>query len=210
MAIPVFPTVDRWKLRPHDQKCKKFVPFDSVVDDQIRCKVPLWSGDFDELKPELIAQGLRLDELPRLTVYDIGQFVIRAAQGGSLRCGPVGTAAHTVVSLLPPAEPTAAESEHARIARRLSIKARRVLWYMRENNACQLADSLTRQGIADELGLTIDDIRTAGEEIRRADKKLLDSQDGRGGGWWLWPDGFQVAEHCAPAAAVNQASARRA
>jgi hypothetical protein len=99
MAIPVFPTVDKWPLHPFDPKCKKFVPFDPVVDEQIRCKVPLWSGNFDELKPELTAegQGLRLADLPLLTVHDIGQYVIRAAQGGSMRAGPIGTAVQTIV-----------------------------------------------------------------------------------------------------------------
>ena len=91
----------RWRLRPFDPKCETFVDPVPVVEDQIRCKVPLWSGDFDELKPELTAQGIRLDDLPKLTVYDIGQYVIRAAQGGALNCGPVGTAAHTIVSAPP-------------------------------------------------------------------------------------------------------------
>lgn len=88
----------KWKLRPYDHKCKTFVDPDPLVEDQIRCRVPLWTGDFGEVTPDLTAQGCRLDELPKLTVRDVGQFVIRAAQGGSLRCGPIGTAAHSVVS----------------------------------------------------------------------------------------------------------------
>lgn len=91
----------KWKLRPFEPRCKTFVDPVGVVDEQIRCRVPVWTGNFDEVKPELIAQGLRLDDLPRLTVHDIGQFVIRAAQGGSLQCGPVGTAKHDIVTALP-------------------------------------------------------------------------------------------------------------
>lgn len=188
----------KWQQRPYDPKCKTFIPADKVVEDQIRCKVPAWSGDFREVIPELIAQGLRLNELPRLTVHDIGQFVIRAAQGGSLQCGPVGTATHTIVSLLPLGEPPEEESEYARIARRLESIPRRVLWFMRENNARSAVDKLTRLFIADQLGLSIDEVHAAGEVFRSGEKPLIESTDGRKGGWWLSLDGDRVAEHCSP------------
>jgi hypothetical protein len=104
----------RWRLRPYDPKCKTFIDPDPVVEDQIRCKVPLWSGDFDELKPELTAQGIRLDDLPKLTVYDVGQYVIRAAQGGALQCGPVGTVAGTIVGTPPPGRAATIRAPHER------------------------------------------------------------------------------------------------
>jgi hypothetical protein len=107
MAIPAFQKPDKWTSRPLDPKCKTLTDYDPTVEDQIRCKVPAWSGDFRELVPELIAQGVRFDELARLTVHDIGQFVIRAVQGGSLRCGSVGTAKHTIVRLPPSVAPAA-------------------------------------------------------------------------------------------------------
>jgi hypothetical protein len=188
----------RWRLRPHDPKCKTFIDPDPVVEGQIRCKVPLWSGDFDELKPELTAQGVRLDDLPKLTVYDVGQYVIRAAQGGSLQCGPVGTAADTIVGPPPPHQPADENNWHAGVARRLEVIPRKVLWFMRENNAHSAVDKLTRQFIADELRISIDDVQAAGESLRGFERRLLDSKDGRNGGWWLCPDGDLVAGHCAP------------
>jgi hypothetical protein len=208
MAIPVFSTVDKWPLRPFDPKCKKFVPFDPVVDEQIRCKVPLWSGNFDELKPELTAegQGLRFADLPLLTVHDIGQYVIRAAQGGSLGVGTVGTAAHTIVHSLMAAP---VEDECVGIARRLDKNPRRVLWFMRDNNAVRKVDGLTRQFIADSLGLSIDDVAEAGKAMRNCGKELLESKDGRNGCWWLTTEGFRVAGHCEPASVIAVASIKR-
>jgi len=119
MNPDLFPRRD-WEKHPYDRECRTFVPFDPVVDAQIRCKVPLWSGDFNELKPELTAQGLTLAELPLLTVQDVGQYVIRAAQGGSLRVGAIGTAANTIVSPPPPASPAAApaDDEYVSLARK--------------------------------------------------------------------------------------------
>ena len=188
----------KWKLRPHDHKCKTFVDPDPLVEDQIRCRVPLWTGDFDEVIPELIAQGCRIDELPKLTVYAIGQFAIRASQGGSLRCGTVGTASHAIVGRLPWNEIAEGDDWHARVARGLESTPRRVLWYMRENNARGAADKVTRQRIADDLRVSIDDVQAAGEAFRRLEKPLIESTTGRAGGWWLSPDGDRVAEHCAP------------
>jgi hypothetical protein len=210
MAIPVFPTVDKWPLRPFDPKCKKFVPFDPVVDDQIRCKVPLWGGDFSELKPELTAegQGLRLADLPLLTVYDVGQYVIRAAQGGSLRAGPIGTAAHTIVGLLPSNGIAEENGWHAHVARGLESTPRRVLWFMLEHNAHSATSKVTRQLIADRLRVSIDDVQAAGGVFSRLEKPLIESVDGCKGGWWLSPDGNRVAERCAacvtPVAVLTQ------
>lgn len=198
MAIPAFQKPDKWTSRPLDPKCKTLTDYDPTVEDQIRCKMPAWSGDFRELVPELIAQGVRFDELARLTVHDIGQFVIRAVQGGSLRCGPIGTATHTIVSHPLSSVPPIDDSEHARIARGLSSKARHVLWYMRENNARNSADSLTRQSIADDLHLNIDIVQEVGKELRRTPTKLLEGKNGCAGGWWLSPNGDRVAECCAP------------
>lgn len=188
----------KWKLRPYDPKCKTLVDPDPQVEDQIRCRVPLWTGDFDEVIPEVINQGCRFDELPKLTVSVVGQFVIRAAQGSSLRCGTVGTASHAIVGRLPSNEIAEEDDWYARVARGLESTPRRVLWYMRENNARSAADKVTRQLIADELRVSIDDVHAAGEAFRRPEKPLIESTTGRGGGWWLSPDGDRVAEHCAP------------
>lgn len=188
----------KWKHRPFDPESRTFIDPVGVVDEQIRCKVPAWTGDFDEVKPELIAMGLRLDDLPRLTVHDIGQFVIRAAQGGSLQLGPVGTASHTIVGLLSPRQTAEEDGWHARVARGLESIPRRVLWFMRENNVRSATDKVTRQFIADRLSVSIDDVQAAGEVFRRLEKRLIESVDGRKGGWWLSPDGDRVAEHCSP------------
>ena len=99
MAIPTIPKPDKWPLRPFDPRCKTLVDYSQTVDDQIRCRVPAWSGTFQELKPELTAQGLRLADLSKLTVNDIGQYVIRAAQGGAMSVGPIGTTTHTITQL---------------------------------------------------------------------------------------------------------------
>lgn len=200
MAIPVFPTVDKWPLRPFDPKCKKFVPFDPVVDDQIRCKVPLWSGDFGELKPELIAQGLRLDELSGLDVHDVGQFVIRAAQGGSLRAGPIGTAAHTIVTLSPAAGETSAtvDDMYATIARDLSDNSRSLLRFLDVNAAYDCAGRYPQADIADELGVTTDALRVARRQIAKLALQLIESKEGSGGGIWLSPAGKKVAARIPP------------
>jgi hypothetical protein len=156
--------------------------------------VPLWSGDFDELKPELTAggHGLRLADLPLLTVNDVGQYVIRAAQGGSLRAGPIGTAAHSVVPF-----PTAGamDNKHAAIARRLSRNATRTILFMHDMNARSRDDKLTRQFIADELGLDVDDMRVVRTELGKTGEVLIESVDGCRGGWWLSPFGVLVAEY---------------
>jgi hypothetical protein len=193
VAVPA----GKWRLRPFDPQCQKFVDHVPVVEEQIRCKVPAWSGDFGELTPELIAGGLRLDELPRLSVHDVGQFVIRAFQGGSLNCGTVGTATHTIVSA--PFLGHAAEdnSWHAGVARRLESTPRRVLCCMRENNAKSAIDKLTRKFIADTLRVSIDEVAAAGEVFKSFEKPLIESVDGSKGGWWLSPDGERVAARCA-------------
>lgn len=95
----------RWPLRPFDPKCKTYIDPDPVVEDQIRQRVEQWTGDFWEVEPELTAQGVRFDELPSLTPKRIGQYVIRAAQGGSLRVGPIGTASHAIVQMDLPTPP---------------------------------------------------------------------------------------------------------
>ena len=189
-------SADKWKLRPFDSKCRTFVDPVSVVEGQIRCKVPLWTGDFEEVVPELTAQGLRLDELPGLTVHRIGQYAIRAAQGGSLQCGPVGTVAHAIVMPQLPSEAKLDEDEHARISRRLSRNSRRLLRYMLEHKVCARGEKQTTQFMADALRLSIDDIRPIRQELCRQTKVLHESARGCDGGWWLTPDGERVAEYC--------------
>lgn len=191
----------KWKKWPYDPRCKAFVDQDQVVEDQIRCRVPLWSGNFDELIADLVPHRVTLDQLPLLTVHQIGLFMINTSQGGSLRVGPVGTAAHTI-DQAPPLAQAVDDSEHERIARQLERVTRRVLWFMRENGARSAVEKLTKQFIADNLGLTIDDVTMAGDAIRAAEKLLgkpmLESKPGCAGGWWLSPDGDRIAQHCAP------------
>lgn len=194
----------KWKLRPYDPKCKTLVDPDPQVEDQIRCRVPLWTGDFGEVIPDVIAQGCRFDELPKLTFSVVGQFVIRAVQGGALRCGAVGTARHDVTRLQSPnpagCDPPTEENWHASTARNLEVKPRRVLRFMLDNNARTAADKVTRQFIAHSLNLSIDDVQAAGEELRGGDRPLIISSVGCSGGWWLSSDGESVAEYCAPPA----------
>jgi hypothetical protein len=200
------------KERPFDPKCKKLVPLDPVVEEQIRCRVRRWSGDFREVIPEVTAGGVRLADLPLLTVHDVGQYAIRAAQGGSLRAGPVGTTAGTVVALSPAAVESVAmaDDEYATIARKLSAKPRRVLWFMRENNASRMVDGLTRQFIADGLGISIDDVAEVCKTLRDCGKTLYESKRGCAGRVWLTPDGLRVAEHCAPADLIAATLKKRA
>ncbi|NQW47863.1 MAG: hypothetical protein HQ464_08855 [Planctomycetes bacterium] len=185
----------KWKLRPYDHKCKTFVDPNPEVEDQIRCRVPLWTGDFGEVIPEVIAHGCRFDELPKLTVFVVGQFVIRAAQGGSLRYGSVGTAAHAAVT-------------HPDVDsfRELETWADRNL----DETHWLILAACKRQGFVDRAtARPVDDIAAyvAGDGSRAArgevgdmsrkfkllrDRSLLCSK--RGVGTWVSPDGLRLLQ----------------
>jgi hypothetical protein len=138
--------------------------------------------------------------------------VIRTAQAGSLRAGPIGTTAGTVVTLSPSAVESVAMAgdEHASIARKLSAKPRRVLWFMREYNASRMVDGMTRQFIADGLRISIDDVAEVCKTLRDCGKTLYESKCGCAGRVWLTPDGLRVAEHCAPADVIAATLKKRA
>lgn len=91
----------------------------------------------------------------------------------------------------------AADDEYADIARRLSDKARRTVALMHGMKAFSRGDSLTRQFLADELGIEIDDMRVIRVELGKSGRVLLESATGCRGGWWLTPDGVRVAKRVA-------------
>jgi hypothetical protein len=192
MAIPA----DKWLLRPYDPKCKATVPHDSTVEDQIRCKVPLWSGDFDELKPELTAQGIRLDELRLLTVRDVGQYVIRAAQCGSLAAGPIGTAAHTIVRAGLADIPSSGGDILAPLRSTLDQKDWKLLAILREGRHVSKASKANRSKLASMyatsgkryVGVSGNVIRPNCERLQR--HGLI--RGGRGNGTWILRQGLDA------------------
>lgn len=124
------------------------------------------------------------------------------------------SAGQPATSVSPPGstQAEAADDDYAGIARRLSRKARRTLEYMHEMNAHSRADKLTRQFIADEIRLELDDMRVVSTELGKTGRQLIESVDGRHGGWWLSPDGVRVAERVAATrhGSIGKAATQRA
>ncbi len=108
----------------------------------------------------------------------------------------------------------AVDDEYAAIARRLDGKARRVLWFMRENETDKFVDGLRRQFIADNLNMSIDELAEALKVMRQCGKMhgktLYRGKPGCKGKVWLEPDGLRVAEHCTPADVIAVTLKKRA
>jgi biotin operon repressor len=91
-------------------------------------------------------------------------------------------------------KPATAEDEKlAGIVRRLTENACRVLAYLLTENATSYRNLRRRQRIADELVLSIDDVNTVRDELKKAGVPI-ESEPGAKGGWWLTPDGVRLAE----------------
>ena len=125
---------------------------------------------------------------------------VRRGGGGSIAGGAAPT---PTVPLLAPPPPRTAEAvggpkttedeKLAGIVRRLTDNACRVLTYLLTENATSYRNPRPRQRIADELVLSIDDVKAVRRELKKAGVPI-DSEPGAKGGWWLTPDGVRVAE----------------
>ena len=103
-------------------------------------------------------------------------------------------------STSPPADKQAeaGDDEYAGIARRLSNNARSMLRYLLVVTAFDRASCFDLNGIAIELELSVDAVRSARREIGDISPNLLESARGRGNGMWLSPAGKLVAERIPP------------
>lgn len=187
----------KWRLRPFDEKCRAFVDPDAVVEDQIRCRVPLWSGNFEELKPQLTQQNLRLEELPKLTVCDIGQYVIAASQGGAFRCGPVGTASSTIVAALP-AVPSVDDELYAWAADELLPLHWQILETCKTKNINERARAQSSESITAWMqGNGNRQARGVLSELQRQFRLLRKHgllKSSKGVGTWITPKGLTLLE----------------
>jgi hypothetical protein len=185
----------KWKLRPHDKKCKTFVDYDPVVEDQIRCRVPAWTGNFDELVAQLVPHRVALDQLPLLTVHQIGLFMIDTAQGGSLHCGPVGTAKHDIVKL-PPLSSAADDEFYAQAAANLDPEHWSILEVCKAKGFVDRATAQSEETITSYVaGKGDKPLRGVLPDMgRQFDllKKLILIRREKGVGTWLAPRGLAV------------------
>jgi hypothetical protein len=184
--------------------------------------------ELDEIRAAAVRFGMPAADVLRgdFTLADVTTFMLgkRQAAADDLRDrareaateAAVRRAAGTSPTNVPPQGSTQAEAvddEHARIARGLSRNARRTLEYMHEMYAHSRADRLTRQFIAEEIGVELDDMRVVSTELGKTGRVLLESVDGCQGGWWLSPDGVRVAERVAatrPGSVETAAATKRA
>jgi len=90
------------------------------------------------------------------------------------------------------------DDEYAVIARGLSNNARSVLRFLLVVTAFDRASCYDLSGIATDLELSHDSVRSARREIGAVSPKLLESARGRGNGVWLSPGGKLVAERIPP------------
>jgi len=181
----------KWRLRPFDNRCKKFVAPDPDVEHSIRLRLPQWSGDFEELLPELTQQGVRFDDLPQLTIRVIAQYAIRAAQGGAMRAGPMSTALHTVVDVQSPGLLAAKDNQLALAAANLSDMQWRVLNFLVEHDIRNRSSAKPTKHISArvvKVDSNLVDLRRHFDSLKTLG--FTDSQ--KGVGTWITPKGVDV------------------
>lgn len=184
----------KWKLRPFDPKCKTFVDPDPVVVGQIEALLGNeWTGNFDELIPEVTGGKVAFSELPLVPYHAVGQYVIRAAQSG----GRKGTAAHTIVKC-PQLSPVVDDAQYAWAADNLKEEHWQIL------EACETKRFLNRAAAQSEETITAYVVGTGNRPARGVlpdmkrqfnllkDRGLIMRE--KGVGTWLSQQGLRLLE----------------
>lgn len=169
--------------------------------------------DLDDMQSAAVRFGLPADVVHRgdFTLAEVTNFMVgkRVAALDELYDRVRATEAEVTVrraagnvtpSMSTPAgeQAEAVDDEYAGIARRLSDNARSMLRYLLVVTALDRASCFDLNGIASDLELSRDAVRSARREVGSIKPPLLESARGRGNGVWLSPAGRLVAERIPP------------